>query len=133
MTTLNFLQSPRGVCIKCLISFSSISFVVKVHGSQAYRNMEITREHISFTFDPRDVMLSPQNGFSFVRAAVACAILENLWFLSRLLRQLFQVFKACYRSQLLSFYFDLPLDDTDTVCLNLVFPALISILYLVQV
>ena len=40
--------------------------------------MEMTRERISFTFNPRDMLLSLQMGFSFVRAAVAC---ENLWFL----------------------------------------------------
>ena len=39
--------------------------------------MEMTRERISFTFDPRDTLLSLQMGFSFVRAAVACAILER--------------------------------------------------------
>ena len=39
--------------------------------------MEMTRERISFTFDPRDILLSLQMGFSFVRAAVACAILER--------------------------------------------------------
>ena len=33
--------------------------------------------HISFTFDPRDTLLSLQMGFSFVRAAVACEILER--------------------------------------------------------
>ena len=37
----------------------------------------MTREHISFTFEPRDMLLSLQMGFSFVRAAVACAILER--------------------------------------------------------
>ena len=37
----------------------------------------MTRERISFTFDPRDMLLSLQMGFSFVRAAVACAILER--------------------------------------------------------
>ena len=37
----------------------------------------MTRERISFTFDPRDMLLSLQIGFSFVRAAVACAILER--------------------------------------------------------
>ena len=35
--------------------------------------MEMTRVHISFTFDPRDMLLSLQMGFSFVRAAVAGA------------------------------------------------------------
>ena len=39
--------------------------------------MEMTRERISFTFDPRDMLLFLQMGFSFVRAAVACAILER--------------------------------------------------------
>ena len=46
---------------------------VKVQESQAYRNMEVTREGISITFDPRD-MLSVQTGFGFVRAAVAWVI-----------------------------------------------------------
>ena len=39
--------------------------------------METTRERISFTFDPRDMLLSLQTGFRFVRAAVACTILER--------------------------------------------------------
>ena len=37
----------------------------------------MTRERISFTFDPRDMLLSLQMGFSFVKAAVACAILKR--------------------------------------------------------
>ena len=53
------------------------SSAVKVYASQAYRNMDMAREHISFTFDPRRMLLSLQMGFSFVRAAVACAILER--------------------------------------------------------
>ena len=60
---------------KACILFSNSA--VKVHDSQAHRNMEMTRERISFTFDPRDMLLSLQMGFSFVRAAVACAILER--------------------------------------------------------
>ena len=73
--------------MKCSIASGSISSqkpafffsnsAVKVHDSQAYRNMGMTRERISFTFDPRDMLLSLQMGFSFVRAAVACAILER--------------------------------------------------------
>ena len=39
--------------------------------------MEMTKERISFTFDPKDMLLSLQMGFSFLRAAVACAILER--------------------------------------------------------
>ena len=72
--------------MKCSIASGSISSQkhaffsksgVKVHYSQAYRNMEMTRERISFTFDPRDMLLSLQMGLSFVRAAVACAVLER--------------------------------------------------------
>ena len=40
--------------------------------------MEMTRGRISFIFDPRDMLLFLQIGFSFVRAAVACAILERI-------------------------------------------------------
>ena len=52
--------------------------------------MEMTRERISFTFDPRDMLLSLQMGFSFVRAAVACAILERTSGWSHHLKQLLQ-------------------------------------------
>ena len=60
---------------KACVLFSNSA--VRVHDSQAYRNMKMTRERISFTFDPRDMLLSPQIGFSFVRYEVACAILER--------------------------------------------------------
>ena len=40
--------------------------------------MEMTRERISFTFDPRDMLFSLQIGFSFVRAAVASAYLARI-------------------------------------------------------
>ena len=49
-----------------------------VHFSQTYRNTEMVRERITFTFDPRDMLLSIQIGFSFVKAAVACAVLESI-------------------------------------------------------
>ena len=54
------------------------SSVVKVHNSKAYRNMHMTRERISFTFDPRDMLLSLSLyiGFS-IRAAVTCIIFER--------------------------------------------------------
>ena len=50
---------------------------VKGHDSQAYRNMEMTRERISFTFVARDISLSPQIGFNLIRASVAYAILDR--------------------------------------------------------
>ena len=40
--------------------------------------MEMTGERIGFTFDPRDMLLCLQIGFSFVRAAMACAILGRI-------------------------------------------------------
>ena len=49
-----------------LISNSAVKFP----DSQAYRNMEMTRERISFTFGP--------NGLQLCLAAVACAILERI-------------------------------------------------------
>ena len=62
---------------KACVLFSNSA--VKVHDSQAYRNIEMTKERISFTFDQRDILLSLQKGFSFVRSAVACAILNRTY------------------------------------------------------
>ena len=50
---------------------------VKVHDSQAYRKMDMIIELISFTFGPTDMLLPLQIGYIFVRAAVACDILER--------------------------------------------------------
>ena len=47
--------------MKCSIASGSISSqkpAVKLHDSQAYRYMEMTRERISFAFDPRDMLQS---------------------------------------------------------------------------
>ena len=60
---------------KVCVLFSNSA--VNVHDLQAYRNMEMTRERISFTFGPRNMLLSLIMGFSFVRAAVACAIFDR--------------------------------------------------------
>ena len=96
--------------------------------------MEMTRECISFTFDPRDMLLSLQMGFSFVRAAVACAILERTSSLEpssettapRYLK-LVTVPNFCpFTCIFLWMPFAL-------FVISLVFSALISILYLVQV
>ena len=102
--------------------------------SHAYRNMEMTRERISFTFDPRDMLLSLQMGFSFVRAAVACAILERTSGLEpssettapRYLK-LVTVPNFCPFT-FISLWMPLAL-----FVISFVFSALISILYLVQV
>ena len=57
----------------CILLWSS---AVRVHNSQAYRKMDVTRERISRILELREILLSIQIGFSLVNAAVACAILQ---------------------------------------------------------
>ena len=59
----------------CIVLWSS---AVKVHDSQAYRKMNVTRERISRILELREMLLSFQTGFNFVDAAVVCAILESI-------------------------------------------------------
>ena len=56
----------------CILLWSS---AVRVHDSQAYRKMDVTRESISRILELREILLSIQTGFNLVNAAVACAIL----------------------------------------------------------
>ena len=51
---------------------------MRVHDSQAYREMDVTRERISRILELREILLSFQTGFSLVSAAVVCAILESI-------------------------------------------------------
>ena len=93
---------PFRIELASVLFFNSAS---TVHDLQAYRNMEMTRERISFTFDSRDMLLSLQMGFSFVRAAVACAILERISGFGAIIRNnCSKVLEACYSTQLLPFY-----------------------------
>ena len=71
--------------MRCIVSCGSTSFPwllrsssVRVHESQAYRKMDVTREHISCVLELREVLLSFQTGFNLVTAAVACAVLESI-------------------------------------------------------
>ena len=59
----------------CILLWSS---AVRVHDSQAYRKMDVTRERISRILELREILLSIQTGFSLVNAAVICAILESI-------------------------------------------------------
>ena len=54
------------------------SFAVRVHYSQAYRKMYVTRECISRILELREILLSVQTGFNLVNAAVVCAILDSI-------------------------------------------------------
>ena len=51
---------------------------MRVHDSQAYRKMDVTRERISHILELREILLSIQTGFSLVNAAVVCAVLESI-------------------------------------------------------
>ena len=51
---------------------------MRVHDSQAYRKMDVTRERISCILELREILLSIQTGFSLVNASVVCAILESI-------------------------------------------------------
>ena len=50
----------------------------RVHDSQAYRKVDVTREHISRILELREILLSSQTGFNLVNTAVVCAILESI-------------------------------------------------------
>ena len=97
-------------------------------------DLETTRECISFTFGPRDVLLSLQISYSFVRAAVAYAILERTSVfepssgtISPRYLKLVTVTSFCPFT-LTSLWMSLAL-----FVISLVFSAQISVLYLVQV
>ena len=51
---------------------------MRVHDSQAYRKMDVTRERISRILELRKILLSFKTGFSIVNVAVVCAILESI-------------------------------------------------------
>ena len=86
---------------------------MKVHDSQAYRKMCVTREHISRILELREMLLSFQTGFNLVNAAVVCAILESI---SGFEPSSVILLEACDSLKLLSIYFDLCVDATGVVC-----------------
>ena len=51
---------------------------MRVHDSQAYRKMDVTRERISRILELREILLSLRTDFKFVNVAVVCAILESI-------------------------------------------------------
>ena len=59
-------------CILCSVS------AVNVQDSQAYRNMDMTRERISLTYELSAIFLSCQMVLSLASAAVAWAILARI-------------------------------------------------------
>ena len=51
---------------------------MRVHDSQAYKEMDVTRERISSILELREMLLSFQIGLKLVNAGVFCVILEKL-------------------------------------------------------
>ena len=74
--------------MRCVVSCGNTSFLwlvfyvwssaVRVHDSQAYRKMDVTREHIRLILKLREILLSIQTGFSRVNVAVACSNMESI-------------------------------------------------------
>ena len=59
----------------CILLWSS---AVRVHDSQAYRKMDVTRKGISRILELREILLSFQTCVILVNAAVVCAVLESV-------------------------------------------------------
>ena len=70
----SILQSHL-ISMACILLWSS---AVRVHDSQAYRKMDVTRERISRILEQREILLLIRTGFNLVDAAVICAILESI-------------------------------------------------------
>ena len=51
---------------------------MRVHDSQAFRKMDVTRERISRILELREILLLLETGFNLVNAAVVCAIVESI-------------------------------------------------------
>ena len=51
---------------------------MRVHDSQAYTKMDVTRVLLSLILELREILLSFQIGFNLVNAAAVCAILESI-------------------------------------------------------
>ena len=80
-----FLCNGQKVFVwsNCLLDLGTdilCSCPVRVHDSEAYRKMDVTREHVSHILQLREILLSFQSDFNLVKAAVVCVILEYLRF-----------------------------------------------------
>ena len=50
---------------------------MRVHDSQAYRKMDVTRERIRCILELREILMLFQTGFNLVNAAAVCNIMES--------------------------------------------------------
>ena len=51
---------------------------MRVHDSQVYKKMDVSRECINRILELREILSSFETGFSLVNAAVVCVILESI-------------------------------------------------------
>ena len=69
--------------MRCSVVFGSISVLfsgsaVKVHDSQAYRIVNLTRKRIGFSFDPRDILLSLYSNRSATNANLSIIFFQSI-------------------------------------------------------
>ena len=89
---------------------------MKVHDSQAYRKMDMTRERISRILELREILLSFQTGLSLVNTAIVHAILESISGLEPSSVITEPKYLKLVTVKLLSIHFDLCVDATGVVC-----------------
>ena len=107
--------------MRCVVSCSSSA--ARVHDSQAYRKMDVTRDHISRILEIREILLSFQTGFNLVHAAVICAMLESTSGLEPSSVEIEPRYLklVTVSGRLLSIYFNLCVDAIGVVCHQLSF------------
>ena len=97
----------------CILLWSS---AVRVHDSQAYRKMDVTRERISRILELREILLSIKTGFSLFQCCCCLCYPGEYLKLGTLVRCKYaQVLEACDCLDLLAVYFDLLVDATGVV------------------
>ena len=106
---------------------------MRVHDSQAYRKMDVTRERVSRILELREILLLIQSGFNLVNAVVVCAILESISGLepSSVITEP-RYLKLVTVSNYCPFTFDLFADAAGVVCHHKVFWDLISMPWAVE-
>ena len=96
-----------------MVCFLLCSSAVRVHGSQAHKKMDVTKEHISHILELTEMLLLFQTDFNLINAAVICAILESILGLKPSSGfNWAQVLESFDCLKLLPIYFDLLVDAT---------------------
>ena len=98
----------------CILLWSS---ALRVHDSQAYRKMDVTRERISRILELREYTLVNPNWFQPCQCCCClCCPVEYFRLGTLISYNRAQVFEACDCLKLLSIHFDLCADATDVAC-----------------